>query len=264
MDYSEKLREFPTINWISLHQNFDRQAYMNSQFFKYGLKSRLCLNKPYNSGLKEEITVIPNHFEEMIGGTQLGITISHIKLLREWYDNTNEPYAVFLEDDISLKSIDYWNFSWQDFFNRLPKDWRCVQLVRMENPCTVDTFNRMRLNLKVSFDYGVRWWSTNGLLRRDYVKEIVEQHNPEPNVYNLWHRDVVPISENIIYLRNDPVYNFPLFWENLDQANKSITKVTNEEEYNKGLSGRNLTQYIIEHLWRTASADLNLDEAMRR
>lgn len=264
MEYSEKLKGFPTVNYISLHGNIHRQEYMSSQFNKYGINGVVHLNHPY-SALKNYLKIIPEFCEQWIGPSQLGITISHLMMIRSWIESTDEPYAIFTEDDISFKSIDYWNFTWEDFISRLPKNWQCIQLIRMENPFGIDSFDRMRLNLRNSFSHGVRWWGASWLMSREYAKHIVDQHYPEPGVFNLWHYDVMPISENIMfYYRGQPVYNFPMLFENWKELTTTnfVEKIADEEHYDKERSGRNLSQQIIEHLWRTTGKSLDIEDAM--
>lgn len=264
MDYATKLKNFPSVNYISLYENVGRQTYMEQQFAKYGIKGRVYLNKKYND-MRNEITVIPGHFEGALGSGPLGVVISHIKMIREWLETTDEEYAIFTEDDISFKSIEYWNFTWDQFLENLPVGWRCVQLIRMENPCTIETFDRMRLNLVNTATLPTRWWGSSWMMTREYAREIAEQHNPEKNVYNLWH-NTMSIAENILLWRNDHVCNFPLLFENcraFESTNGEETQVRDEAWYDGNRSGRDLTQYMIEHLWRSTGKSLNLKQAMK-
>jgi hypothetical protein len=260
MDYSEKLKNFPSVNYISLYDNHERREFMENQFKKYGMKGVVHLNHPY-SKLKEYVKVIPEHSEEWIKAGQLGITISHLMMIRTWLETTDEPYAIFTEDDISFKSLEYWNFTWDDFMSHLPKDWECVQLIRMESPFGLECFDRMRLDLRESLSFNGRWWGASWMMTRKYAENIVNQHYPEPGVFNLWHYVVMPISENILFFhRGYPVYNFPLLFENWQELKTTNSSVSEQEEDDK--SGRDLSQQITKHLWVSMGSTLNLKEAM--
>jgi hypothetical protein len=268
MDYATKLKNFPSVNYISLHKDAHRREYMNSQFSKYGINGVAYLNDYYND-IRDSVTVIPNYCEQWLGGPnqpgayQLGVTLSHLMMIRKWVDNTNEPYAIFTEDDISFKSIEYWNFTWDDFMTRLPFNWQCVQLIRMENPFGYDTFDRMRLDLRDSLAFSARWWGASWMMTREYATQLIEQHNPEPGVFNLYHHDVMPISENILFYHRGPkVYNFPLVYENYRDIKSSNGPESGNYDIN-GRSGRDLTQAIVEHLWRTVGTTLDINKAMQ-
>lgn len=267
MDYATKLKNFPSVNYISLHKDVRRREYMTSQFEKYGIKHTAHLND-YYVNIKDKITVIPDYSEQWLsspdfpGCYQLGVTISHLMMIRNWVDNTDEPYAIFTEDDISFKSIEYWNFTWDNFVNNLPADWQCIQLIRMESPFTLESFDRMRLDLRNSFAFNGRWWGASWMMTRKYATQLIEQHNPEPNVYNLFHHNVMPISENILfYYRGPTVYNFPLVYENC--RNIKSSNGPEMDGYDESRSGRDLSQLTIEHLWRSMGNTIDINKAMQ-
>jgi GR25 family glycosyltransferase involved in LPS biosynthesis len=166
MDYATKLKNFPSVNYISLYDNHERREFMENQFKKYGMRGVVHLNHPY-SKLKEYVKVIPEHSEEWIGPAQLGITISHLMMIRNWLESTDEPYAIFTEDDISFKSVEYWNFIWDDFMGHLPKDWECVQLLYLKTDGNVTS-------LKLRGHEWDDWAVTAYLTKRSYAKKLIE------------------------------------------------------------------------------------------
>ena len=50
------------------------------------------------------------------------------KAIKEFYENTDDPYAVIFEDDVVFETVKYWNFTWKDFVSKLPHDWDCIQM----------------------------------------------------------------------------------------------------------------------------------------
>jgi GR25 family glycosyltransferase involved in LPS biosynthesis len=59
---------------------------------------------------------------------EIGCTTSHLKAIKYWLDNSDSPYAIFVEDDLDLQMVKNWDFTWTDFYSRLPYDWDVVQL----------------------------------------------------------------------------------------------------------------------------------------
>ena len=140
--------------------------------------------------------------------------MSHLNLLRHWYTSSNEPYAIFCEDDVSFESINYWNFSWNDFITNLPSDWECVQLMRMTS--TYQKPDHVKEDLKLVLRRG-RWWGSHSLMKREYVKKILDRHCLGYNKYRLViPSNYMPIIENVLFLGICPcIYNFPMLVGNL-------------------------------------------------
>ena len=47
-----------------------------------------------------------------------------------------------MEDDCSLDLVKYWNFTWRDFFSRIPYDWDVVQMQSSVQVISVFVFTR--------------------------------------------------------------------------------------------------------------------------
>ena len=54
--------------------------------------------------------------------------ISLESFIKHWYETSDSPYAVIMEDDCKLDLVKYWNFTWRDFYSKLPYDWDVIQL----------------------------------------------------------------------------------------------------------------------------------------
>ena len=211
-----KTQNFPSINCTSLRESYDRRSFIEAQCLVYEINRA-------NFYITDRFVDIKDNFE--ISGIyaysvepQTGTIISHINMLRNWYNSCSEPYAIFCEDDISLESIPYWNFTWTEFIDNLPADWECVQ--------------------------SWWWWGAHGLMRRSYVKKILDNVCIGPNSYKLEIGDLQPLIENILFSNyNGVVYNFPLLVEH----EKFATTY-----YGKGNdSDHRLSHRHILDLWRT-------------
>ena len=51
-----------------------------------------------------------------------------LKAIKHWYETSDTPYAVIMEDDIDLDIVRCWNFTWSNFIAKMPYDWDVIQL----------------------------------------------------------------------------------------------------------------------------------------
>ena len=63
-----------------------------------------------------------------ISSGEVGCVTSHLKAIKQWYETTDTPYAIFAEDDVSFDTAFFWKFTWNEFLEKLPYDWDVVQL----------------------------------------------------------------------------------------------------------------------------------------
>ena len=205
-----KLKNFPEIYWLSLPNSKERQEYMYRQFYKYNLPSIMV--EGYD-GKSDDYLNLPNlvegaYFPQM-NSCEVACAISHVKMVKHWYETSDSDYAIFFEDDINLETINYWNFSWDDVMNILPSEWNVIQmcLIRVED---IDT---VRLHMRTNIN-----WSLGAyLINRKYAKRLIEDYCPE-NKYTLFLKGdpkAIPFAENVIYFLGEPhTYTLPLFVEN--------------------------------------------------
>ena len=64
----------------------------------------------------------------MMSSGEIGCVTSHIKAMKHWLETSDSPYAVIMEDDCSLETVAYWNFTWKDFLGNAPYAWDVLQL----------------------------------------------------------------------------------------------------------------------------------------
>jgi len=222
-----KVTNFPTVNYITLYENVARMEFMNEQLSRYGIRYMVWLNHRYTT-FAHTINlvwpeIIPEEEEIFRGFSHPGTVISYLTAMKNWYDTTNEEYAIFCDDDMSFESIDHWSFTWQEFLDKLPEDWECVQLVRINNWSPGLINNGMKAEIP-SLTMRVREWDdfgAAGLFTREYVKKILDRHWIDPLNFNFQ----IPYPggsdmfyyatiENVLFTNlNSTVYNVPLLME---------------------------------------------------
>jgi len=220
-----KLKDFPSVNCISITQSFDRRKIMYDNFKKYGIKK-------YTTHIYEKYDDSKHTIEHEtleLNPPGRGPVTSHLKTIKSWYENTKEPYTIIFEDDIDFTTLKYWKFTWNEFFQRLPDDWNIVQLCIVRDEMYHFRFDDTVFKLRDRcFD---DWSGCAYLISREHAKNLVENYIPEDIFYLEYKgRDrmaranqvhayswLLPQIENIIYTNFfGGVYCFPLFCENID------------------------------------------------
>lgn len=258
----QKFAFLTSINYTSLIESEDRRNFMNSQIAKYGIdKANVFLAKRLSEH-KEEFNYTGKHLWMMDDGG-IGAVLSHLSLIKNWYDNTTEPYALFCEDDIDLSTSEHWSFTWDEFVAKLPKDWECVQLIRIKNHSKIEV--REKLNFRDRY-----WddWGATYLLTRDYARKIINQYcHGDGFVLDVPGCDIYPIIENVLYCGLGKVYNCPLFIESVKLPTTFLKEYekTGFEGYDveNAMKGDHyISSNYYKDFWKVAGPHANLKKIM--
>ena len=219
-DKKNKLNNFPSLNFISITESEDRRKKLYQNCEEYGIKNITPnIYDRYKIG-DHEINV-QNWWGDF--PPYLGTTTSHLKAIRNWYDNTDEPYAFFCEDDISFDTVKYWNFTWEEFFNKLPEDWECVQLAVSRNDMFLFWQPEVYVRHRCWDDYSCVAY----LITRNHAKRLLDSYY-DGKIFNLeydgqdkYTREewaTKPAIETLIYTnyKDNTVFVFPLFVEDVN------------------------------------------------
>jgi FkbM family methyltransferase len=200
MKKNNKLENFPSTYYVSLEESVDRQKNLERQFEEYNIIPTSIISKRYS----ESDDVVTGKYAHTLNDGTKGCVVSHLKAIKQWYENTDENYAFFCEDDLSLETIQYWNFTWEEFIESLPEDADCVQLLTIRS-----NFDSFELRER----YWDDWGATAYIITRDYAERMINKyiHN---GVYNLeLDNDIQPLIENILFTNSGKSYTIPLFVE---------------------------------------------------
>lgn len=219
-DQKHKFEGFPSVNFISVTECDDRRSLLYQKFEEYGISN--VTPHVYDRYKDEEHKIESSLLHRLSIGSRGPVT-SHLKAIKEWYNQTNEPYTFICEDDLGFQTVKYWNFTWKEFFDSLPNDWGCIQLCLLREDFNV-------------FQTGFRsrcWCDWSGcayLISREHAKKLIDTYYPE-DVFILdyvgedqfvreeWAR--IPVIETIIYSNLSRVYMFPLFIEDVENCPSS-------------------------------------------
>lgn len=223
----DKMKDFPNIHYISVVDDSDRRDLLHKKFKEYGVEETKLFPHLFERYDDSTHNVITEFSDWKLSLGSRGPVTSHLKAIKEWYETTDEPYAFFCEDDLSLDTVKYWQFTWNEFFNSLPKDWDCVQLVLLR-----ETFNL--------FNNGFRhrcwcdWSACAYLITRNHAKNLIQNYYPESNnTFYLDNKSVdihareewakIPVVETTLFSNfgDGKIYSCPLFVEDVINCNSS-------------------------------------------
>ena len=130
IDLKNKLKNMPTIYYVNLDNRNDRREYMESQFDQYKINfKRISASKYLASEYEQWKHLISNKKNyTLIDKPATANFITHIEMIKEWLETTNEQFMIMMEDDYDLSLIEYWNFDWDYLMNQIPFDCDCLQL----------------------------------------------------------------------------------------------------------------------------------------
>lgn len=202
-----KLKGLPHIYWLNLDSDTHRRQYMEDQFSYWEIVNHTRISG-YDGRHDDVSCHLKGRIPDNISQNELGCCMTHLKAIKEFYENSNDEYCLILEDDVNLDIAKYWNFTWNDFFAHVPYDWDCVQLTTI---CTGDI--HVRLHLKFINDFSAAIY----LITRHHAEKIVRNHI-RGDKYKL-DNGIKPraVSEDVI-LESGKTYTIPLFLYNLSMG----------------------------------------------
>jgi hypothetical protein len=219
-----KLQGIPNIHCISLEESKERREFFVNQFKEYGVEDKISFHISERFGEVKETLEFEEGFEDKSCDGNKSIFVAHLKNIKNWYDNTTEEYALFCEDDLSLHPVKYWNFTWEDLMDHLPRDWECIQLTY-----TGETFNEglIRLQKRRWYFWGIQAF----LVKREYAKKLIDTYyrgnkiimkvqDTEPyyykgyNFFPDFHK--YPYAESLLLRGLGNVYALPILAENIN------------------------------------------------
>lgn len=195
-----KLQNFPPVYYVSLEESKDRQDNLTKQFAEHGIVDYTPM---IFKRFAECNDIIHGPLVHTLNSSNKGASTSHLKSIKKWLTETDAPYAVFFEDDVSFETVDYWKFTWSEFMNNLPKDWEAVQLMWVR-PHMVKIEFRER--------YPDDWSATAFMLTRQYGQKLLNRFMINDEEFNYDMGNLQPIVENVMFT-SGKVYTIPLFIE---------------------------------------------------
>jgi tetratricopeptide (TPR) repeat protein len=244
-----KLSGFPSVWVVSLTESEDRREHTRTQFKQYDIDPTFRQFERFD----RYTHVIQGNRLNEIDSRTFGPITSHIKMLYDWYhSNSNEEYAFFCEDDISLSIVNNWSFTWEEFVAKLPDGWDGIQL------CLISQAEKpIEFRLRHIHDWGAQAY----ILKRDYVKRLLDSHyDTTTDTFNLnipGQDFLPPVIEHVLFDGKGAIYNLPLFVEDIERF--PSTYLEDERRYYSYNSFKRITDF-----WSKSGNATSLDSLMKR
>ena len=201
-----KLNGMPKILWLNLDSDTHRYEYMMNQFEHWEIDNHVRISG-YDARHDEDVSVyLKGKIPDNMTPGEVGCVLSHLKAIKYFYEETDDPYILITEDDVSFDIAKCWNFTWHHFFYKLPYDWDAVQLTTI---CTGDI--HLKLHTRFINDFSAAAY----LITRHHAAKIIKNH-VRGDKYKL-DNGVKPraVSEDLIF-ESGKTYSIPLFLYKLD------------------------------------------------
>lgn len=257
----DKLIGLPPVHFISVDDSIERRDLLIEKFSKFGITD---ITPHIFKRYKDEDHVIESELLHRLSIGSRGPVTSHLKAIREWYENTNDEVAFFCEDDLGLETVRYWNFTWKEFYEYLPNDWGCVQLVWLREG---DDFNRFSIGLRNRC--WCDWSACAYLITREHARLLIENYYQD-EVFSLnlvgeyveergeWAR--IPVVETIIFSPVTRVYGIPLFVEDVINCSSSYLSLMGNMTSGQ-CDVHHLASYVkTMEWWEKTAKNLSLDQ----
>lgn len=258
-EVKNKLLNFPSVYYTTLQESIERQNNIKSTFFKFGIENYYEL---ISKRLSESNDKISGKYLSYIDNGTIGCCTSHLKMIKKWYYETDEPYAFFCEDDLSFETVQYWNFTWDEFVKELPENWDVIQLI-----CISEHLEPIKFRKRYWNDWSVGAY----LLSRKHAKVLIDSFTKEDEfvleypedyywgalvehlVYYTPRSAMDQPEENIIY----NVYTFPLFVEDINFSSTF-------NEYGDHKEHHLQSNKIALEWWKTVGKNLSIKDIIQK
>lgn len=250
----KKLEGLPSIHYITLEESIERQTVLENYFKNFNISNykQHVFKRISDEELFNNYKFFGPYVDSSTNLTKK-ILISHFSVLRDWYENTDEPCTLIFEDDVSFETVQYWNFTWKEFKKKLPKNWNCIQLsIILLNPEISEYY---QFSVREPWRRG-HWSSAAYLVKRKYVKHLLDTYNPEPNVFNfdIKGTNIIPDAESVLFLDiKQRVYVFPLFVYNYPKFYINHESIANQPHIPKSYTG-------VINWWKTTGKNLSTNQ----
>jgi len=162
---AHKLKNFGPLYYINLDGQPERDTAMQSMCKYWELNpTRISAFDGRNSSLNH---ILEGSHDIGISSGEVGCVTSHLKAIKQWYETTDTPYAIFAEDDVSFDTARFWKFTWDEFVEKLPYDWDVVQLAIINPGVVYASMHARWVN-----DFSTACF----MVTRHHAKKLIDHH----------------------------------------------------------------------------------------
>jgi hypothetical protein len=195
-----KLKNIGPIYYLNLDGQPERKEYMEQQFKEWEIENYTRISA-YDGREDDLSDIVSGRYPQMMTSGEIGCTTSHLKAIKHWYETSDSPYAVIMEDDVDLQIVKNWDFTWSQFYSLVPYDWDVIQLAII---CTGPL--HVQLHKRFVNDFSTACY----MISRHHAEKIIK-HHIRGNKYKL-DNGVKPraVADDLIY-NSGNTFSIPLF-----------------------------------------------------
>ena len=106
-----KLQNLPPLYYINLDGKPDRREFMEKQFDYWQIENYERISA-YDGREDDLSDILKGRYPDNMMSGEVGCVTSHLKAIKHWYDTSDSPVAMIMEDDCVLDTVRYWGFTW--------------------------------------------------------------------------------------------------------------------------------------------------------
>ena len=160
-----KLKNFGPLYYINLDGQPERDVAMQSMCNYWELNpTRVSAFDGRHGDLNH---ILEGSHDIGITSGEVGCVTSHLKAIKQWYETTDTPYAIFAEDDVSFDTARFWKFNWDEFMEKVPYDWDVIQLAIINPGVVYASMHARWVN-----DFSTACY----MITRHHAKKLIDHH----------------------------------------------------------------------------------------
>ena len=161
-----KLKGLPPVYCINLDGEPHRWESMETMLKYWEVENYTRISAYDGRGDNDLSEILKGKYPDQMSSGEVGCTTSHLKAIKEFL-KTDAPCAIVMEDDCDMGTVAHWNFTWKDFFSKVPYDYDVVQLAII-NPAQV----HLQMHRRFVNDFSTACY----MITRHHAEKLVRLH----------------------------------------------------------------------------------------
>ena len=238
-----KLNGFGPVYLINLDGQPERWENMQDQFNYWEITDYHRISA--HDGRDDDLSgILKGRYPEQMTSGEVGCVTSHLKAIKHWYETSDSPYAIIMEDDCSLDIVRYWNFTWNDAISKVPYDWDVIQLAII---CTGD------VHVKIHKRFVNEFSTACYVITRHHAEKMIRLHC-RGDKYKLDNGvRPRPVADDLLY-NSGNTYSIPFLLYKIEMG--SSIHPEHVDAFHKG------NHNAISGFWQTQGASFTIDDLM--
>ena len=238
-----KLQGIGPIYYINLDDQPERKEWMEDQFAYWEIDNYTRISA-YDGREDDLGSILKGTYPENMSSGEIGCVTSHLRALKHFVEETEDPYAIIMEDDCDIDVVRFWNFTWKDFYSKIPYDWDVVQLAII---CTGDV--HIRIHKRFVNEFSTACY----MITRHHAKKMLKLHT-RGNKYKLDNGvRPRPVADDLLY-NSGNTYSIPFLLYRTELG--SSIHPDHVDAFHKGNYQAQL------NFWMNAGSQMSIDELM--